>query len=282
MFKRIIIFCLRPFYRLLKKILSKKARNNLRYFRLNKCFINYKNPTKFTEKIVKAKQTDKYFKYTEYSDKYLVRNYISKFDKNLLVPLYQVCDNVDEIDFTKFKKAVIKTNKASGDYIFYDENTDIDDLKKKINKSLNSNFSKVGDEMQYKNIVPKILVEKNLLDDGELYNYKFYCFKGKIKFIAISTNDGFWQCDENLNKPEFHMFSVRKYPPLEKPKNFNKIKKIVSDISNKFEFVRVDLYLVNEKIYFSELTFSPTNGIINIDPIKYDYELGKLIDYDKL
>ena len=51
---------------------------------------------------------------------------------------------------------------------------------------------------------------------------------------------------------------------------------IAIKISKPFEFCRVDLYNINGKIYFGEITFVPNSGRTLIKPIEYDYKLGEL------
>ena len=54
--------------------------------------------------------------------------------------------------------------------------------------------------------------------------------------------------------------------------------KIAEVLSSEFKFVRVDLYSINGKTYFSELTFSPAAGMNkNLKQEYLDY-LGSLIE----
>ena len=42
------------------------------------------------------------------------------------------------------------------------------------------------------------------------------------------------------------------------------MKPVVKELASNFKFVRVDLYSINKQIKFSELTFSPCSGKLNI------------------
>ena len=52
-------------------------------------------------------------------------------------------------------------------------------------------------------------------------------------------------------------------------------------LSKPFPFVRVDLYNIKGKIYFSEMTFTPAKGTLILDDDKCDYEMGKWLDITK-
>lgn len=53
--------------------------------------------------------------------------------------------------------------------------------------------------------------------------------------------------------------------------------KLAGEISKGFKFIRVDLYNINDKIYFSELTFSPCSGYMPFSPREWDEKMGELI-----
>ena len=63
---------------------------------------------------------------------------------------------------------------------------------------------------------------------------------------------------------------------LEKPENYNKMVEIAETLSQGFSHVRVDLYNIDGKIYFGEMTFTTHSGYMRFDPDSFDYELGEL------
>ena len=67
-----------------------------------------------------------------------------------------------------------------------------------------------------------------------------------------------------------------------KPKNFNKILDLAKKLSEDFDYVRVDLYNVNEKIYFGELTFCDASGFGKFTDKKWDYKFGSYWNQKKL
>ena len=101
--------------------------------------------------------------------------------------------------------------------------------KNKIESALKQNFFYIGREWPYKNVKPRIIAEKYMEDhiDGELRDYKFFCFDGEPKamFVAsdrASDNVKFDYFDLNFN----HLDIKQKYPhaeqPLRKPVTFEK------------------------------------------------------------
>lgn len=65
---------------------------------------------------------------------------------------------------------------------------------------------------------------------------------------------------------------------VEKPKRFNEMIEIAKKLSNEFPQVRVDLYQVDEKIYFGELTFCHSGGGQKFKPEKFNESIGELIN----
>lgn len=68
---------------------------------------------------------------------------------------------------------------------------------------------------------------------------------------------------------------------LEKPTSFEEMLKVSSKLSKIFPFVRVDLYSVQDRVYFGELTFTPGSGSEVFKPIEADYQIGDLVDLSK-
>ena len=67
--------------------------------------------------------------------------------------------------------------------------------------------------------------------------------------------------------------------PLRLPDNFNEMLKICKKIARAVnnDFVRVDLYSVEGKTYFSELTLYPCGTGIPFDPEEWDEKCGELL-----
>lgn len=116
--------------------------------------------------------------------------------------------------------------------------------------------------------------------DG-LIDYKFYCFSGEPRWLYVSQgleNHSTARISFLTMDWEFAPFSRSDYRPFnelpEKPVNFSKMKEIAGILSEGFPFLRVDLYEINGRVYFSELTFTPCSGMMPFSPPEWDERLG--------
>lgn len=252
--------------------------------------LDVNNPKTFNEKLQWLKINDQKPEYTNMVDKYLVRKYISnKIGEEYLIDLLGVYNNFDEIDFNSLPdQFVLKPNHTSGDVFICKDKTSINfpQLRKQVNNWLKCNYYWVHREWPYKNIQPKIICEKFMVDDSgvELKDYKIMCFNGKAKclFVGLNRNSptglnvDFYDMNWNPLPFERHYPSSGKKIP--KPKTFDKMVTFAEKLAKDIPFVRVDFYEVNGKLYFGELTFYPGSGFEEFTPEKYDYELGSWLD----
>ena len=248
--------------------------------------LNLNNPKTFNEKLQWLKLYNRNPFYTGLVDKYEVRSYIGKkMGEEYLIPLLGVYNTFEEIDFDKLpNKFVLKCTHDSGGLVICRNKNKLDlkKTKKKINKCLKKNFYYSGREWPYKNIRPRIICEKYMVDESdlELKDYKFMCFNGDVKcsFVCLNRNSqsglnvDFYDMDWNLMPFERHYPSSGK--KISKPKNFNKMVSFAKILSRDFPFLRVDFYEVNGRLYFGELTFYPGSGFEEFSPKMYDEMLG--------
>lgn len=256
------------------RLLPDKQYINL-YFRLRlKRKLNLKNPEYFNDKLQWMKFNYRFPLQTIVSDKFLVRDYVEKkIGKEYLIPLYGNWFNFDDIHLdTLPEQFVLKCNHDSGGLaICKDKKTfDMKNAKKKINKSLKDNFFYIGREYQYKNIRPRIICEKFISDNGNVpMDYKIYCFNGKPDVIMVckdrfrknSHKAQYFYFDQNWNFIPLNKGDGLLVPPnIEKPKNLDKMFSIAKKLSEDFIFARIDLYNIEGKIYFGEITLTPNSG----------------------
>lgn len=278
-------------YRNVLKIMPLKVVINIENLRGYHRFLNLNKPQYFGEKIQWLKVYGNLEKYTNYVDKYKVRNYVEKsIGPNYLIPLLGVYENANDIDYSALPdKFVLKINNGSGyNLIVNDKNKiDIKKTNKLLNKWLKEDYYKIKKEPQYKNVERKIICEKYISDsNGQLMDYKFFCFNGKIEFIEVDFNR-FDNHTMNFYDVNWKLLDLKKgnysnyLGEVNKPKNFLKMIDIVNKLSKQFLFVRVDLYNVDGKIYFGELTFTPAGGVTPFKPLEKDLEYSKLINIDK-
>lgn len=252
--------------------------------------IDLKNPQTFNEKLQWLKLYDRNPKYTKMVDKYEVKEYIKeKIGEEYLIPTLGVYNNFDEIDFDKLpNQFVIKCTHDSGGLVICRDKKKINlkEAKMKINSSLKRNYYYSTREWPYKNVKPRIIIEKYMEDKEQktLKDYKFYCFYGEPKFLYVSeglenhktAKISFFDMDFNFagfGRKDFNQFDKK----IKKPNNFKKMQELAKRLSTGHTFLRVDFYEINDKIYFGELTFTPCAGFCPFDPEEYDKILGDML-----
>ncbi|MFU7517521.1 ATP-grasp fold amidoligase family protein [Clostridium sp. HCS.1] len=248
---------------------------------------NLKNPTTFYDKMQYLKINNCFKEYGEYVDKYRVRGYVaSVVGEKYLVPLLGVYNNFDEIDFEALpEKFVLKTNHSCGRNIICKSKSNINKnkIKKDLTKWLNENFYYRFREIQYKDIRPLIICEEYLEDkSGGLMDYKFTCSNGEPKYIQIDV-DRYGKHKQKYYDLEWNelnwSYGFDKYTEdIEKPENIDEMIEIARRLSGKFQFVRVDLYSVDNNIYFGELTFTPGAGLLIFMPEEVNKLVGDYIE----
>ena len=275
---------------IISNLLPDKIYLQIKFNRVFKRKLNLKNPQTFNEKMQWIKLYDRKPIYTKMVDKYEVREYIKeKIGEEYLIPLIGLYDKFDDIDFGQLPdQFVIKCTHDSGGLVVCrnKKELDIENAKEKINQSLKKNYFYSTREWPYKNVKPRIIIEKYMEDakSKELVDYKFFCFDGEPKFIYISeglenhSTAKISFLDMDFKRAKFERSDYKPFDIIpDKPKNFEKMKELTKILSKDITFLRVDLYEINGKIYFGELTFTPCGGYLPFKPKEYDKILGELI-----
>lgn len=253
--------------------------------------LDLKNPKTFNEKLQWLKIHDRKDVYTKMVDKYEAKKYVSKIiGKDVIIPTIGIYDNFDDINFDKLpKQFVIKCTHDSGGLIIVKDKSklDIKNAKKKINKSLKNNFYYAGREWPYKNVKPRIIIEKYMREEGkeDITDYKLMCFNGNVKcsFVCLNRNSkngmniDFYDRDWNKMPFERGHYKNSGYT-MNRPENYNLMIKLAEKLSIDIPFVRVDFYEIDKKVYFGELTFFPGSGFEEFNPQEYDKILGDWIE----
>lgn len=243
------------------------------------------NPKKFSEKLQWYKLNAKIPLMQVCADKVAVREYIKEIGcGELLNEVYGVYGRVKEIDWDRLpERFVIKVAHGSGQNIIVNDKAklNIKHAKRMLNSWMHQDISWSGREWVYKNMPRRIIVEKFLQDEtGGLRDYKFFCFNGKPTFMQLEVGRFTDNNTRNFYDMEWNLMPFGKELPhnpnmvVEKPAMFQEMKEIAKKLSQPFQFVRVDLYQVNGKIYFGELTFFPAGGAPDFVPSNYDDIVG--------
>lgn len=289
-FKRALVS---PFRELVKCV-SKKGYISYQYKYITHHKLDWKGLNRYTEKLqyLRLYVYPKDDLVSKCAGRVGVREYVKEqgFD-DLLIKIYGVFDKFEDIDFSKLpNQFVLKCSHGSAmNYICYDKNKiNYDELKKKFNKWLKTNYGKKTLELHYSKIKPQIIIEELMLENNKLpTEYKIHVFNGKAKNLYVVTSRG---VDIRYNNyyidwtpfdgSQFNGWKKTDYP-LKKPSNFDKMVEVADKLASKFPFVRVDLYNINGKIYFSEMTFTPAKGTLILDDDQCDFEMGKWLDISK-
>lgn len=236
--------------------------------------LNLENPVYLNEKLMWLK----FNRYTGNSlvtkciDKYAVRSYIQECGlENILNENYGVWERVEDIDWDKLpNQFVLKGTHGCGLTIVCRDKSalDLEKTKKELKRWLKTDTWKEYAETNYRDVPKRIICEKLLEGEGEILpvDYKFYCYQGKPLYIGnfIERN-----LDEgtlvrgyfNLDWTPSHVFKFADQMDLDKfrrPDNLDSMIAYAETLSKPFPFVRVDLYEVQGKVVFGELTFTPT------------------------
>ena len=244
----------------------------------------------YTEKMQRAKLYDRDPRKTEYSDKYAVRKWVEdQIGSEYLIPLLGTWQEAEEIDFSSLPDSfVLKTNHASSDVVVVKNkktlsNEKIKAIRRKMRHALNHSYELVqGFEMQYKGIPPLIIAERLIQDEkyNELRDYKFLCFDG-VPYYCWVDCDRYTNHTRNVYDMEWNLMPwtqggyKNSSVSVEKPENFDTMVEVAKKLSADFSHVRVDLYNVEGKIYFGEMTFTNGSGFEKL-PDRINYELGCL------
>ena len=262
------------------------------YFYMGKR-LDLRNPKTFTEKIQWLKLYNRKDEYHRLVDKYEVKDVVASIiGEEYVIPTLGVWDSFDEIDFSKLPdQFVLKTtNGGGGGGVIVCKNKEMfnkKDARTRLNRSLATDLYSVYREWSYKNMKKRIIAEQYLEDEtGELRDYKFFCFHGKVKMFKIDF-DRFICHHANYYDIQGNIlpFGESYFPPvpdkkIELPTNLVDMISISEKLSKNIPFLRVDLYNVNGKIYFGELTFYPSAGLGCFTPEEWDLRLGELIKLD--
>ncbi len=255
--------------------------------------LDLNNPKTFNEKLQWLKLYDRNPAYTERVDKYAVRKYVEeKIGPQYLIPMIGVYDRFNEIDFSTLPdQFVLKCTHDSNSVVMcIDKNKfNIRAAKSKLNKALKRNFYYYFREWVYKDVKPRIICEKYMVDEqqSELKDYKIFCFHGEPKFIQVHINRSS-QHKMNFYDTDWNYIEVStQYPTdpdiiIERPQNLDEMLDVARTFSEDCIHVRVDLYSINDKIYFGEMTFYHAAGYGKFTPADFAQVMGDYINLNNI
>lgn len=279
--------------RWLSKIISDEKSVAKKYLKVNNRKLNLSNPQKYYDKIqfLKLRWKDPFAE--KCADKYEARKIVGKIvGEAYLNEILFETETCEKINIENLPdKFVIKCTHASGyNIICYDKyQMDWEAEFKKLKYWMKINYYYVNREWVYKNIKPRIIIEKFIEDarGKSARDYKFYCFNGEPKLIHVDI-DRYEEHMQNFYDLDFNFIDTQisykndKDIQIQRPKKLEEMLEICRKLSAPFPHVRVDLYYHNEQIIFGEMTFFHRNGMGIFMDEKLEIEMGDWLCLDQI
>jgi len=218
------------------------------------------------------------------SDKAFVKDYVKgKASDEYNVPTIKILYSLNEAESFDFpKRCCIKPTHLCEAVILRENGEKIDFSE--IKKWFKTNYYEIGREKNYRYLTPKLIVEPLIFNKTNNEDYKFFCYKGKVKFVQIDidrkTNHTRLYFDRDWNEQDFSILYPKSSKNIDKPSNFNSMLRLAEKLSKDFNFIRVDLYTNGERIYVGELTNWPGNGNEYFVPRKAEKSASNLLFYE--
>lgn len=248
-----------------------------------------RNPKTFNEKLCYLKLHRREPVMSVMVDKHEAKQYVSqRIGEQYIIPTLGLWDNEEDIDFEGLPdKFVIKGTHDSGGVVVCRDKAklNIHEVREKMRRSLKRDFYAITREWPYKNVQHRIIAESYIQQsDGGLTDYKFFCFDGYVDCVMVcldrhlgDTKFYFFDKDWNFLRLNKRGQAAPEGFTLPRPEGIDEMFRIASELSKGHPFLRVDLYNVDGKIYFGELTFFPDGGVDpNLLP-ETDLHWGQLI-----
>ena len=278
---------------ILPKIIPDQKAILLYYKRKSGYWIDIDNPKTFSEKQQWYKLHARLKLMQKCADKLAVRAYVEQMgygdSLNTLLAVYEKSKDITIQDLPD--QFVIKaTHGSSMNIIVKDKNNLVLwQAKLLIDSWLHQNIAWCGREWVYLKMPRRIIVEKYLEDEtGELQDYKFFCFNGTPRFLQVTGGRYTSHKYQNFYDLDWNLLPFGKDIPsnpniqVNKPLKLEYMIRMAKDLCKPFQFVRIDLYQVNGKVYFGEMTFFPAGGAPDFKPPEYDIWVGNMWKIDDI
>ena len=249
--------------------------------------LNFNSPLSFNEKI-NLRKLSKQPLFVQCADKYNVRSYVKeKIGEEYLIPQYFYKKHITIKDLEKLPNSfVIKTTSGSGANIIVKDKSraDLSEICQKMNSYTKIKYGYLWGEFFYNQINNCIIAEK-LLTKDIIYDYKIHCFRDNkknlrqiIQIMWGPKNDRHKVIYDANWRPLSYNYAIPSDKQVfHKPKQLKKLLELASKLSSDFNYVRVDLFVIHNHIYFGELTFTPAAGFGKFSPMCYDLTWGNWI-----
>jgi hypothetical protein len=294
MFKRLkLIKSLKEFigwfmYRVCPNWMSDRFYLEMYYLFTKREHLNLDNPKTFNEKLQWLKIYNRNPEYVRLVDKYLVKEWVAgKIGYQYIIPTLAKFDTADELSIDQLpNQFVLKCNHDSGSVIVCKDKAtfDLEQARTFYKDRLQFNYFDVCGEWVYRDVPRCIIAEQYMEEFGnaDLMDYKFFCFDG-VPRIMYMSRDHAAQCTTDFFDMEFNRLPIRMQAPPSKetpakPAQFEDMKRLAAVLSQGIPQVRVDFYIINNQIYFGELTFYHCGGMVTVQPYEWNLKMGDMIN----
>lgn len=235
-------------------------------------------PRTFNEKLIYKRLMDRRPYLTQTADKYAVRDFVAgRIGEQHLSDLYAVVDTPDQLDVSALPSSfVVKPTHGTKCVALVPDkdHLDLDTLKTDASRWLDRRWP-----VWNRRIPPRLVVEEYLGDERGRppSDYRLFVMNGEVPMIAVdakasgtivrSLYTSAWErLDATYGRPAG--------PDLPPPRQLTEMLQIATTLAEGTDFVRVDLYEVDNRIVFGELTHSPAAGGQTFAPLSFDLWLG--------
>ena len=252
--------------------------------------LNFEDPQTFNEKLQWLKLHDRDPAYVEMVDKAAVKRYVAgKLGNAYIIPTLGVYDRPRNIDFDALPdRFVLKCTHDSGGVVICRDKSAFDRRRavRTLDRFWKRDYYSQWREWPYQFVPKRVIAEEYLeAETGGLADYKIHCFNGEPRLILVCqdrfsdsgmSEDFFSESWEHLavKRPNVRQAAA----PIEKPAQLGEMLALAKTLAKDIPFVRVDVYVVRGRIYFSELTLYPAAGLTPFEPAQWDETFGGWLD----
>lgn len=251
--------------------------------------LNLDNPQTLNEKIQWIKQYDHNDLKTLQADKYRVREFVKEKGyidyMNSIIAVYTSVEYLLENWYSLPEQFVVKANHWSGN-VYVVKNRDTFDIKQfdKLKAAMQMKYGQDKGEYQYRDIVPRIVVEKYIDNHGEpISDYRVWCFNGTPTLIQVDENEAAKKIvnrhfySKNWNKCTFSYNYTPNKDQIDRPARLEEMLRISEDLAKDSLLLRVDWFIVDDQLILGELTHTPASGFGRFRPQIAERFLGNCL-----
>lgn len=208
------------------------------------------------------------------ADKYAVRDYVKqKGLSNILTEELGVYSSADEIDFDLLPgKFALKANFGAGFNIICTDKSKLDYI---TTRKIVDSWLKTGTYNQIERhyaLIPKKIICEEFIEDGTggfPVDYKFMCINGKVHCILACSGRENEHADylpysiDWIPLYDYYKSFPKNIKILNKPSNLSEMIVAAEILAKDIDLVRVDLYSNGNRIWFGEITLTPSGCIFH-------------------